>query len=644
MTAATAVAKEQKQQHISPSGANNNGDDQNDDDGYVRLHVTPLDAELLGVVVPQSVLPRARNVSYHALETFPERRYGFVELPRQDADKLRAKLHGATLRGHKMRVEKARPEARAAGPRNDGEEEGEDDTVRAEKRKKEKKERKKSKKSRNNDEDGDKDGAELGVDADLGGTSRKRKRDHNVVDGVALTDRKVKRGWSETADAAAPKKQRRDKKSDSKDKEARKKDRQEKKRVRSKYTEGEECLLKMKAPPGSAAAARDLLPEEDVVSKKKRKSKGKDREVTIHEFERTSKFPSFLKNAAGPADGAKGAAAEFVEGKGWVDDEGNVVEAVSLNKPPPRPAKKPKKRAPTPEPVVEEEDDDETSSSGTSSSGESDDEDEEIPVPVPAPAPEKKKKKKQQPEPQQPVADDSSDTSSSDPSDTSSSEDDDEEETPSSTAKASHKTPSSATAKPEAARPVSSSSSRSLTIKIPPATPSGKAVHPLEALYKRDKNADGTQAAPEPFSFFGGDVDEDDDVDDEEQGDEGPPTRLRTPMPMTPFTKQEFERRIVRSAAPTPDTAHPSRMANFWPAYEAGADGEADDDDDADADMADEDDGQDADAPADKSASDFQSWFWENRRDLNRSWMSRRKSAAKEKRHRENKARASRAV
>ncbi|KAI9900527.1 hypothetical protein N3K66_004789 [Trichothecium roseum] len=636
MTAAAVVAKEQKQQqHISPSGANNNGDGDNDD-GYVRLHVTPLDAELLGIVVSQSVLPRARNVSYHALETFPERRYGFVELPREDADRLRAKLHGATLRGHKMRVEKARPEARVVGPKKEEEEDEEDNTTRAEKKEK----KKKSKKSRRNDDDddNDKDGEELGVDADLGSTSRKRKRDHNVVDGLALTDRKVKRGWSETADAAAPKKQRRDKKSDpSKDKEARKKDRQEKKRVRSKYTEGEECLLKMKVPPGSAAAARNLLPEEDAASRKKRKSKGKDREVTIHEFERTSKFPGFLKSAAaGSADGAKRAAAEFVEGRGWVDDEGNVVEAVSLNKPPPRPAKKPKKRAPTPEPVVEEEeeDDDETSSSGTSSSGESDDEDEEIPVPAPVP------EKKRQPEPQQPVADDSSDTSSSDSSDTSSSEDEEEEEeeeeeeTRSSTAKTPQKVP-------EAARPVSSSSSRSLTIKIPPATPSGKTVHPLEALYKRDKNGDGVQEAPEPFSFFGGDADEEED--DEEQEEEGPPVRLRTPMPMTPFTKQEFERRIVRSAAPTPDTAHPSRMANFWPAYEAEADEEADNDD-ADDMAADEDDGQDAEAPADKSANDFQSWFWENRRDLNRSWMSRRKSAAKEKRHRENKARASRAV
>jgi hypothetical protein len=44
------------------------------------------------------------------------------------------------------------------------------------------------------------------------------------------------------------------------------------------------------------------------------------------------------------------------------------------------------------------------------------------------------------------------------------------------------------------------------------------------------------------------------------------------------------------------------------------------------------------------ATTDFQKWFWENRRDLNRSWMTRRKTAAKEKRHRENKARASKAL
>ena len=49
--------------------------------------------------------------------------------------------------------------------------------------------------------------------------------------------------------------------------------------------------------------------------------------------------------------------------------------------------------------------------------------------------------------------------------------------------------------------------------------------------------------------------------------------------------------------------------------------------------------------PLDQVAkSDFQNWFWENRGDLNRSWMKRRKTSAKERRHRENKARASRAT
>jgi hypothetical protein len=57
----------------------------------------------------------------------------------------------------------------------------------------------------------------------------------------------------------------------------------------------------------------------------------------------------------------------------------------------------------------------------------------------------------------------------------------------------------------------------------------------------------------------------------------------------------------------------------------------------------DEDDGSPAQGRQ-TATTDFQKWFWENRRDLNKSWMTRRKTAAKEKRHRENKARASKAV
>jgi hypothetical protein len=50
---------------------------------------------------------------------------------------------------------------------------------------------------------------------------------------------------------------------------------------------------------------------------------------------------------------------------------------------------------------------------------------------------------------------------------------------------------------------------------------------------------------------------------------------------------------------------------------------------------------QDAGAGACQAAeqtSDFQKWFWEHRGDLNRSWKKRRKTTAKEKRYRENRA------
>jgi hypothetical protein len=227
-------------------------------------------------------------------------------------------------------------------------------------------------------------------------------------------------------------------------------------------------------------------------------------------------------------------------------------------------------------------------------------------------------------------------------------------------------------------RPISSSSSKSLTIKIPPATPSGASkVHPLEALYKRVKGAEGSaiSATPQesqPFSFFGAGAP---DADDEEVG-----VPIQTPMgaPMTPFTREEFEWRNLRSAAPTPDTAHPTRMRHFWASSQGTNDDEmegvqrgavddvmpstetiveedegADEQDDEDQGMDgveeedEDDDDDDAAAPPQNGPSgstDFQKWFWENRRDLNGSWMKRRKTAAKEKRHRDNKARASKAM
>jgi hypothetical protein len=117
-------------------------------------------------------------------------------------------------------------------------------------------------------------------------------------------------------------------------------------------------------------------------------------------------------------------------------------------------------------------------------------------------------------------------------------------------------TPTSILKKGSAAMPPSPSSAKGLSIKIPPATPGGLKVHPLKALYKRpqqdgDPIPSGTAPEPVPLSFFGkGDADDD--------------TSTHTvQIPLTPFSCQDFESRSIRSAAPTPDTAYPSRMANF---------------------------------------------------------------------------------
>ncbi|KAH7157658.1 hypothetical protein B0J13DRAFT_542333 [Dactylonectria estremocensis] len=529
---------------------------------FTRLHISPLDPELLKIVLPAAVAPKARNISYHTIETFPERRYGYVELPTMDADKLKKKLHGSVLKGTKLRVEKARPEKRA------------DPTGEADKAYEEEEEKKQKRKSKKYA-----DAVE----------SRKRKRDPDLIQGVAISDRKIKRGWTEPAD------QRR--KTSRKDKDEQKdgKKTEKKKRQKSKYTDQDECLLKTTLPPNAVAnATGDNVP-------KKRKKRSNVREVMVHEFEKTTKFPSFLKDSA-PESESKNAA-EFVEGKGWVDEDGNVVETIKA-KPVSKPAQKTKKTKPVVEKVVEEEvdvDDDSTSSSGTSSSGSSSDEeseDEEVQT----------KATREQ----------------------SVSDDDDSPTHPKLTTLIS-------TIKADNARPTTSSSSQSLTIKIPPPiTPSSKEVHPLEALYKR---ADPTTKAAEspkeaqPFSFFGADPDAD--------NEEGSADQPGLSVPMTPFSRQDLEWRSTRSAAPTPDTAHPSRMRNFW----AGDDDEAEMGDEAMDDAMDEDQ-QDEDGPATPAAgsSEFQSWFWDNRRDLNRSWMSRRKTASKEKRHRDNKARASKAV
>ncbi|KAI8628359.1 hypothetical protein F5Y19DRAFT_437321 [Xylariaceae sp. FL1651] len=545
---------------------------------YTRLHITPFDQSLQSVVIPASILPRARNISYHTLETFPEKRFGFVDLPTMDADKLKKKLNGAVLKGSKVRIETARPDS-IPEPTSDV------DTVET---KKEKKEKKKSK---------------------------KRKHEINVIDGVELHGRKVKRGWTTTEQEMIEEKRKKSKKdkreATSKDD---KKDKKKKKRnVKSKYTDEPECLFKTKLPDASLPKEHD----EDTSAPKKKRKRQSGREVIVHEFEKTVKHPSFLKasSTTGSAE-----AAVFKDGVGWVDSAGNVVEPVQSKRrpegiPAPDPPK-PKRAAPAPQ---EDEDDDETSSSGSSSS----DEDE--------------------------------DSSSSDQDSDVSAEQTEIGAPVRQLQVETQNLSSPITTKVEVTRPKSSGSITSLSIKIPPVTPATKKVHPLEALYKRPPGGsnppDGSSEA-QPFSFF----DKEDDDRDEETS-----LAPASQAPMTPFTKQDFDFRNVRSAAPTPDTAHPSRSFNFWARQDSTDDAVLEEDgveglenveeeeeegaEDEDMNM---DDSTMEDAAAGETSqapvSDFQKQFWESRGNLNRAWRKRRKLASKEKRYRENRARAERAI
>jgi len=157
----------------------------------------------------------------------------------------------------------------------------------------------------------------------------------------------------------------------------------------------------------------------------------------------------------------------------------------------------------------------------------------------------------------------------------------------------------------------------------------------LEALYKKLKT--DSEAATKPdaptFSFFGADADADEEMDE-----------VPSQMPLTPFTQRDFEYRGIRSAAPTPDTAHANKRF-VWPTENS-----EDEDEDEGPSSPIRQSGESSKEKGEEkqkgasAESDFQKWFYEHRGDTSRAWKKRRRVVAKEKRHRENKKRDSRAI
>lgn len=514
-----------------------------------RLHISPLTPEILPSVLPPSLRSIATDISFHEIPTFPENSYGYITLPSMDADKIKKKLNGSILKGKKFKVETARPSKRPS------EEAIEEETP------------KESKKS------------------------KKRKTEDGVLDGFELPpDRKVKRGWTEPANAKKDRWKTEKKKS--------KGDKKEKLQPKSKYSENPECLFRTKIPPNRSSEKED---------DKKSKKKKKPTEPVVHEFSQTVTHPSFLRDTGDKTPQTTA----FEEGKGWVDNAGNVKEAPSEKsrkkdyKPGALPGSKEKKSAKKSSKVVQEdpksssEAEDWTSSSGSSDDESSDSESEanessaesaesaESSESVDAPAVNKSAQGANNPEvsPEE-SSGDSSEDSSEDSSDDSSDDSEPSEE-------------------------------HEATVQ----DAESKEVHPLEALFKRPKPDDAKEtpvADNAGFSFFGNN----DDIESEEE-----PQAAEPQTPFTPFTKKDLQVRGLRSAAPTPDTSMAGRHVSWSDAEDI------DDEDLIDTPLS-KSKGQNS--LSEKDETEFAKWFWENRGDNNRAWKKRRRDAAKEQRQREN--------
>jgi hypothetical protein len=485
-----------------------------------------------------------------------------------EAQKLKRKLNGSILKGQKIRIEEAKPEKRKIR----SEEAGESDHEEERQPKKVKKEKK-----------------------------SKAKAQDGVLPGVELPEgRKVKRGWTESAEEKKAKKQ----KDKSKDKQSKsEKDDKKKTRKASKYSREPELLFKTELPPNVAASADTPSKKE---SKKKKKSETKtSREVIVHEFEKREKVASFLKSEG--AEMKK--ELEYVDGRGWVDENGEVVELEPDSAKRKREGNEKKKRKQTRKAKMHPVD----------TSPKLDDEN--------SPAAQERlpslSNENIQRIDQNGASESSSEPSSSDPSSVSDSSDDEEQE---------DATP-------------------------PEQTP--KEIHPLEALYKRPKHSTPSgltsPAKPPPintsFTFFAND---DENGTDEE--DNSGPSHPANP-PLTPFTKKDLSVRGRRSPAPTPDTAAINRKFSFsgvkLPSH-------VENDEDEDEEMQEEEDEtMDFDMPSsplkpskdrsaedqeDEDESEFAKFFWEHRGEANKRWRTRRKDSMKLKRKRENRRLTRRAL
>lgn len=537
---------------------------------HKRLYISPLNARLLPTVLPPSLLQQASNISYHTIETSPEKDYGYVDLPEIEADRLRKKLNGSVLKGSKMRAEVARHQ-----------------------------------KSATESEQG------LPMDSEIipSNTSRKGKskaRMEGVIPGHELpTGRKVKRGWTEPSSSdVKPTKRRKDTV-----------DKNKKSRTASLTGEAE-CLFKTTLLPNVPSAD-----DTKAGRAKKRTKRDSNRELIVHEFANTTKHASFLRDESG-AEGKK-TASEYVEGQGWIDEDGNTIEAEPKKRQTRKKAEETSKETMDSKPrrsrrssklevpVVEVTrpgsknmkggpNEEETSSSGTSSDSESESE---------------VKSAEQSPPARKSTRASARNARTKSNGLGISAAGDDEVEVD--RIDRLSITRSSATPPPsQEAHPISA--------------PTTNEIHPLEALFKRPNNA-ASHTPKKPnlevstsFNLSNPGI------------EEGEGTSVL--IPQTPFTQQDIRQRRQRSAAPTPDTAAPGKtFGDMW--ADTSDISDVDEDDEQEDATAGKTEDMSTGAKDEKPESEFSKWFWEHRGETNRAWKRRRREAVKEKRQKDKKER-----
>ena len=605
----------------------------------IRLHISPFNESLVPSILNPRLTPSASNISFHTLQTFPERSYGFVDLSATEGKKLKNKLHGSILKGVQLLVEEARPS------------------------------RTRSEQGRNRYEEEDK--------------STRRIRYRRSFDpscaagrpilGLRLPDhRRVQRGWTKPSSSIR--------------RSGPKKPKDQLVRIRNTTTtaaaaatttpstsfhhEISHCLFRVQIPAHRTSILPTSKSTKDAKMGKRRAQH--DQGTVVREFSSTTKFSTFLRDENVDKKGKS--VSQYVDGKGWVDEDGKVVEGVSGSVNGRMPGlrqetrKRPRSRR--------------TESEGRQENLETPQaspldhlEAEVVPVPV--------------------------------------------EKPPSTSSRRTSRTarPKGSTEGPESPQTNSAHSSThrtgpSLSITIPGevtitqpgqvtitqpgqvTTGSGRQVHPLESIFKKPAlPGHVSEATPrttieskeQPFNFFGH-VDDDDDDDKEGDGERDRRGRTKVanllPVPLTPFTQQDFQHRGLRSAAPTPDTAAPGKRFSFsW--RTDNEDETVDDDDDDDDEVGDGDEGHQRNRPdesnktnvltppnsdqviewntsADPNDHDvmkeggdrdrrpptndddddqkpFEDRFWDERANTNRIWRRRKRETGKVRRRLENK-------